>query len=313
MCMEHVPGEALAHNRKAWASGVGAVPDDRLPGPWGAEVATVVAHERGGPDWFTLRMAAPCIAASARPGQFAQVGVTPLPATGRGTHTYDPLLRRPLSFCTIDRGRGVLSLVYRVVGRGTAILAQAVPGQRLELLGPLGRPFPCLAPRPAHAASAANRDGALILVGGGLGIPPMAAAAAWALAAGRKAVAILGARTSSYLAGADAVAATGADVRYATEDGSRGHRGLITPLLAVALDAHPAAEVWACGPSGMLASVQRLCHARAVNAWLCVERPMACGFGVCLGCAIARADGAGFLKACVDGPVFRGDEIDVQG
>ncbi len=280
--------------------------DGRRTARWTAEHAGVLANERTGPDWHTLSLRAPRIAARALPGHFAQVRVTPLAAGSGAEPPADPLLRRPLSFCTIDPAQGVVSIIYRVVGRGTAALARARPGERLDLLGPLG----CSFPDPGRAAA---RGRALVLAGGGLGIPPLACAAAWALAAGRRPLAVLGARSAAYLAGADEVARSGADVRTVTEDGSQGRSGLLTPALEEVLDAEPGAEVWACGPSAMLAAVQELCHDRGAACWLCVERPMACGFGVCLGCAIARADGRGYLRACADGPVFAADEVDVLG
>jgi len=270
-------------------------PDGRRRGPWGEESAVVLEHTRTGPDWYTLLLAAPGIAAAALPGQFVQVEVRGEAAA----LSADPLLRRPLSFCTIDGARGRISLIYRVVGRGTALLSGARPGARIGLLGPLGRSFPDPSRHP---------DRPLLLVGGGLGIPPMAAAAAWARQAGRGAAALLGARHASDLAGAAEVEAAGAAVITATEDGSAGRHGLVTAVLAERLSAE--AEVWACGPNPMLAAVADLCLRVGAECWLCVERPMACGFGVCIGCVIARADGGGYMKACVDGPVFSAAEVD---
>ena len=271
--------------------------DGRYRGEWLEERAEVLDQRRPGPDWLTLTLRAPAIASRAEPGQFVQVRVS----TAEGW-VNDPLLRRPLSFATLDTGRGTLSLIYRVVGRGTALLAQVRPGEHLSLLGPLGTSFPD--PARDHCRP-------LVLVGGGLGIPPMACAAAWATAAGRRPTAILGARNAAYLAGATEVAATGIPVHPVTEDGSAGRRGLVTDLLAEMLT--PDTDVWACGPNPMLAAVKDLCAARGARAWLCVERPMACGFGVCIGCVIPRADGGGYLKACVDGPVFPAPEVNVLG
>lgn len=244
-----------------------------------------------------LTLSSPAIAAAAVPGQFVQVAV----GASAGATTADPLLRRPLSLCTIDAALGRISCVYRVVGRGTALLARVTVGATVRLLGPLGSSFP----DPGR-----RQQAPLLLVGGGLGIPPLAAAAAWARRAGRTPQAILGARTAADLAGRAQVQAVTAEVLLATEDGSAGRRGLVTDLLADHLS--PGAEVWACGPGPMLAAVAATCAHRDVACWLCVERPMACGFGVCIGCAVARADHTGYLRACVDGPVFAADEIDVQ-
>ncbi len=272
-------------------------PDGRVRSPWAHETATILRHARGGPDWYTLTLSAGALATAALPGQFVQVDVR---GDGAVARTADPLLRRPLSLCTIDAAGGRISLIYRVVGRGTALLARARPGDRLSLLGPLGRSFPEPSRRP---------DQPLLLVGGGLGIPPLAGAAAWARRAGRQPVALLGARRAADLAGVTEVRAAGGAVVTATEDGSAGRRGLVTDILSARLSADM--EVWACGPNPMLAAVADLCRRAGAECWLCVERPMACGFGVCIGCAISRAAGGGYLKACVDGPVFAAAEVNV--
>ncbi len=288
------PSRTRAAGRDA-ASGPGAplqqneTPDPRLQSAWGEETASILEHARVGPDWYTLAVHAPRLAAAARPGQFAQVCVhdPDLPITTV------PLLRRPLSFCTVAEADGRVSFTYRVVGLGTTLLASRRVGDRLRLLGPLGRSFPDPARHPGRP---------LLLLGGGLGIPPLAFAASWARAAGRPVEAVLGARSAAYLAGAAEVAATGVPVLPVTEDGSAGHTGRITAVLGERLA--PGVEVWACGPGPMLTAIRDLCAAAGADCWLCLERPMACGFGVCIGCAVARSDGQGYLKACVDGPVF---------
>ena len=276
---------------RAWVGGVrlvDAASDPRHRGRPVAERALVTRHVQDGPDWWHLTLRVPSVAAIARPGQFLQVQVQPQP------QAYDPLLPRPLSFCTLDAEHGEISLIYRVVGRGTALLARALPGTPLGVFGPLGQSFP----DPDRGA------GQLLLVGGGLGIPPLAAAAAWARA--RRPAAILGARRADDLAGQAQVAAATRSVAVCTEDGSAGTRGLVTDLLAPALSA--GSEVWACGPMPMLASVAALCRARGAECWLALETPMACGFGVCMGCAVEAARG-GYLKACTDGPVLPAEAV----
>jgi dihydroorotate dehydrogenase electron transfer subunit len=278
---------------------MGGLSDGRQRTPWRAEDAEVLSHERRGPDWYTLELSAPGIARLALPGQFVQVQVTPSDPV---LAVADPLLRRPLSLCTIDGRAGRIAVIYRVVGRGTLLLSRLRVGDGLSLLGPLG----CSFPDPARPMA---RTRPLLLVGGGLGIPPLAAAAAWAVRCGRTPLALLGAASAAQLAGAAEVEASGARIQVATEDGSQGARGRVTLLLEAALAHAPQAEVWACGPEAMLAEVRRRASAAGAPCWLCVERPMACGFGVCLGCAIARADGQGYLRACVEGPVVPAQEV----
>lgn len=285
---------------------------------WVDEPALVTAHDGDG-EVFKLTLQAPEIAAMASPGQFVMVKVGGV----------DPLLRRPFSLCEIRPERGEITLIYRVVGHGTGILAEAPVGARLLTMGPLGYSFP----------DPSVGSGELLLVGGGLGIPPMVAAAAAALKAGRKVTAILGARSERYLAGAAELQALGVPVMLVTDDGSAGERGVVTGPLAAALasasaeagasakagasaeagafpgasastaEVSPTAEVWACGPEGMLKAVAAVAAQQGAPCFLSVERHMACGFGACIGCTVPKASGDGFLKACQDGPVFMAEEV----
>ncbi len=314
---------------------------------WVRERARVLTHDGDG-EIFKLTLAAPAVARRATAGQFVQIHPLPVGLPGQpgpaptgqprpaavmsnGQRSQasprpaalDPLLRRPLSLCEIRPEAGEISLIYRVVGRGTRALSAVPPGAMVDLLGPLGRSFPD--PRAGQ--------GRLLLIGGGLGIPPMAAAARWAVQGGRPVVAILGARTARYLAGAREVAATGVPVITVTDDGSAGERGLVTDALdrligmsepasgdragAAAPDRGPGTEdrigeVWACGPEPMLAAVKERCAEAGIPCFVSVERFMACGFGACLGCTVPKA-GGGYLKTCQDGPVFPAEEVVLGG
>jgi dihydroorotate dehydrogenase electron transfer subunit len=266
----------------------------RSKGPWVREWATVVSHDGQG-DVYKLVLRAPEVARRAVAGQFVEVRCT----AGRSL-VVDPLLRRPFSICSIDGD--TVSVIYRVVGRGTALLSGVAPGAELDVMGPLGHSFP----DPSVGA------GRLVLVGGGLGIPPMVAAAARAVSVGRPVTAVVGARSVGYLAGLEELRATGVDVVVVTDDGSAGARGMVTGPLASAL-ADGAGEVWACGPEGMLQAVKELCARAGVACFVSVERHMACGFGACIGCTVPKADGPGYLKACQDGPVFAAEEVKLGG
>jgi dihydroorotate dehydrogenase electron transfer subunit len=270
----------------------------RSRGPWVQEYAAVVGHEGQG-DVYKLTLRAPEIARRAVAGQFVEVRAT----AGRSAAGFDPLLRRPFSFCEIRPDDGVISLIYRVVGRGTKVLSELAPGTELDVMGPLGHSFP---------DPAAGR-GTLVLVGGGLGIPPMAAAAERAVAVGRECHAVLGARTAAYLAGAAEVAAAGVSVTTVTDDGSFGRRGVVTEPLGALLAEGEVGEVWACGPEPMLQAVKQLCLASRTPCFVSVERHMACGFGACIGCTVPKAGQPGFYKACQDGPVFPAEEVELGG
>jgi len=214
-----------------------------------------------------------------RPGQFAMLGLDP-----DRTHR-DPLLPRPMAVYRVVGG--LLEFRFKVVGRGTRLLAQAPRGAELSLLGPLGNGFP--APRPGDW-----------LVGGGTGIASLYELARDA----PKGVRVrLGGRTRADILGLDDFAALGGDLAVATDDGSQGARGVVTELVT------PAAgeTVFACGPEGMMRRAHALARAAGATCLVSLENNMACGFGVCLGCAVRTT--AGFRYVCTHGPVFPSESL----
>jgi dihydroorotate dehydrogenase electron transfer subunit len=178
-------------------------------------------------------------------------------------------------------------LLLEDVGPGTRRLCELDAGEQLWLLGPLGVGF------------ALDRPGRPLLVGGGVGIAPLAILQDEL----RDAAALLGFRDAAHAEGAALLR----DARVATDDGSVGHRGRVTDLLAEELDRDPAAQVYACGPPPMLEAVRALCAARGVAAQLALEAGMACGFGACFGCVVPTR--GGYVRLCVDGPVLDAAEL----
>jgi dihydroorotate dehydrogenase electron transfer subunit len=196
-----------------------------------------------------------------------------------------------------------LDFLLEGVGPGTARLAALERGERIVLTGPLGRPFSPPAELNPDAAGA-------ILVGGGIGVATLAPWRANLVAAGAPARVLLGFRDEAHSGGLELYDCS--EVRLASEDGHRGHRGYVTDLLAVLLegdDAARTAAVYACGPPPMLEAVRVMCAERSVACELAMESPMACGFGACFGCAVPLA-GGGYMRLCVDGPIVRGEEIE---
>jgi len=215
-----------------------------------------------------------------RPGQFAMLQLDP------GFSRRDPLLPRPMA---IYRREGdILEFRFKVVGRGTAALARSPLGTRIGVLGPLGNGF-------------ALPPGACVLVGGGTGIASLYEIASQA--SGPVQVA-LGGRSRADVLGLADFEALPVELRIATEDGSAGHRGLVTELL----DLRPEHEVLACGPHGMLARVHQLARDAGARCWVSLESPMACGFGICLGCVIPTRSGLRYV--CTHGPVFAAGELE---
>jgi dihydroorotate dehydrogenase electron transfer subunit len=215
-----------------------------------------------------------------------------------------PYLARAFSVADAEReGSGVrLDFLVQATGPGTHRLAALETGEGLWITGPLGRPFSAPSELSPDAAGA-------ILVGGGIGVAPLAIWRRRLAGAGIPARVLLGFRDRENSGGLDLFDCS--EVRLASEDGHTGHRGRVTDLLSVLLEGDEAegAAVYACGPPAMLEAVRTMCAEREVTCELAMEAPMACGYGACFGCAIPLAAG-GYMRLCVDGPVVRGDEIE---
>ena len=253
--------------------------------------APVLANEVDGGPNRRLRLEVGADWPAAAPGQFLMLSPGALPAAPR----LDPLLPRPMAI--FRREGAAVEVLYKVTGRGTALLAAARPGERVRVVGPLG----CGFPEPAPGARVA-------LVGGGTGI-----ASLFDLAARTRGsvVALLGARRADDLMALAAFRALGVELRLATEDGSAGRKGLVTELLAEAL-ALGVDAVYACGPTPMMQRAAALAGGAGRPCFVSLENRMACGFGVCLGCAVPRRED-GYALVCRDGPVFEAGALRLEG
>lgn len=244
-----------------------------------------------------------------KPGQFAML---------RTHESEEPLLRRAMAFHRVDRdtdGTTCAEFIYQIVGRGTEALARLRAGDGVDLLGPLGNTFdlsavtgkvaeePCSAPEALLVAGGAGSPALFMLAQRlqGLGIPIR--------------FFIGGASRGDLCALEDFTRLLGEDrVSCATIDGSFGAAGFVTAPLEEAIAGldRPAA-IYACGPDPMLHSLARLAERTNLPAWLSLEAPMACGFGICVGCAVpVRHDcpeGFIYQKVCTDGPVFRSRDL----
>lgn len=217
-----------------------------------------------------------------------------------------PYLPRAFSVAAAERGADGavrLGFLLEAVGPGTERLAALDPGDALHVTGPLGRPFSRLGELAPDAAGA-------ILVGGGIGIAPLAMLRRELSTRGVPQRVLLGFRDQAHSGGIDELFRC-EEIRTASEDGHTGHRGYVTDLLEVMLEGDDAASsaVYACGPPAMLETVRVMCAKRDVPAELAMETPMACGFGSCFGCAVP-VRGGGYIRLCVDGPVVRADDLD---
>ncbi len=259
------------------------------------EETTIVSHEAAGPGYRFLVVAAPKLAAALAPGQFVHVKVPSLESSA---------LRRPFSVFDADPAAGTVTVMYKIVGRGTAALAREVPGGKVMVLGPLGHGFPVAC------------TGTPLLVGGGYGVAPLHFLATRLVAAGHKPILFVGGRTKDDLLALDRFAALGVDVRTATNDGSAGAKGFVTDPLDDALielrQTGGAFELFTCGPDGLLKAVAQRAVGTGRPGWISMDRHMVCGVGGCFACIqkIKLPNGEVYnARCCVNGPVFAAADI----
>ena len=205
------------------------------------------------------------------------------------------LLPRPISICEIDKAQGALRVVYRVVGKGTEEFSKLQAGDTVEVLGPLGNGFPL-------------ESGKAIVVGGGIGVPPMLELAKQLPG---DVTAVLGYRTDDLFLADDFIDAAG-EVIFATDDGTVGVHGTVVD--AMKENALKADVIYACGPKPMLRGVAEYAASISAKCYVSMEERMACGVGACLGCVCesTEVDDHSHVKnkrVCKDGPVFLSTEV----
>lgn len=275
------------------------VSETRVQAPFGRRLCVVSGNVAAG--GYRIFSAIDTAGPAPSPGQFYMLSA----ATHWEGSGGRPFLPRAFSFARAEPSKeGVrLDFLAEPVGPGTSRLCSLAEGEEIWIHGPLGRPFS--GPREISEAAAGA-----ILVGGGIGIAPMAILRRSLASRGVPTRVLLGFRDEQHSGGVHELFGC-EEVRLASEDGHTGHRGYVTDLLGVMLsgDDSGSAAVYACGPPPMLEAVRLMCSDRGVACELAMESPMACGFGACFGCAVPLASG-GYMRLCVDGPVVRGDEIE---
>jgi dihydroorotate dehydrogenase electron transfer subunit len=284
------------------------IPEAVAPSCAARRTVAILENERIARDTFRLRLDDPAMARAIRPGQFLMIR----PATGT-----DPLLARPFALYDVARDRSGepigVDVVYLVIGRGTQALARLKPGDPVIAWGPLGNGF---GPSPG---------GEVVFVAGGIGQTPFLALGRWWLGQTgygdgvmegppvATATLLYGVRSAELAAGVGDFQEAGIAVELATDDGSAGHRGYVTDLLAdrLARGERPS-KIVGCGPPAMLAVLSKLVERYDIPCDLSMENHMACGFGACFSCVapIRQADGSSDLRrVCVEGPIFSSRDV----
>ena len=242
--------------------------------------------------YFHLKLEAPEIAASVEPGHFVAVAVG---GVGSGM-----LLRRAFSIHRATPNE-FIEVIFASHGQGTQWLAQQNPGDVIDIVAPLGKPF-ALPRQPVGC----------VLVAGGYGSAPMMMLASELKKRGCQVEIVLGAATESKLFGVLESKAVADVVTVTTDDGSSGVRGLVTDVLPDAIKRTSAKAVYACGPMPMLKAVAKVAKENDAYSQCAVEEAMACGIGVCMTCVLPVIGDDGvtrMVRSCVEGPVFRGDRV----
>lgn len=255
------------------------------------EAVEVLSNIPVGPGYYRIKLSCDRQYTHARPGQFVMV---------RSIPQIDPLLPRPFSIHRVTKKDGLvtgLELLFKVVGKSTHALSLKKPGDCLDLMGPLGNGFTI----PAAVKH-------IKIVAGGIGVAPMIFFLDY-LREHRPDLAniqvFLGGKSKADLLCLNDFSAIGVPVYATTDDGSSGDRCLVTDPLEMAVAKSLPDIIYACGPMDMLACIAGIAHKYKIACQVSIEAMMACGMGVCLGCAIAsRHHSDRYLHACLDGPVF---------
>lgn len=254
------------------------------------EDAKIICNEILKGDYWKIEFDAPGICPSVKPGQFVHVQIAQL---------RDRILRRPFSICNITED-GVLTVVYKVVGEGTAALADLRSGTVCNLMGPQGMPF-----------SIPDEDQIPVIVAGGYGSAATYILARKSLKPG---ILLLGARSQEDIILTEKFQEFDFEIRLATEDGSLGTKGLVTALLADAIkENNPQYKFYGCGPHGMLMAMGQQLLASGLDGELSLDHLMCCGVGACFACVVKvkadNDDGWRYARTCNEGPVFKASEV----
>lgn len=243
-------------------------------------------------DYYSVRFGPWSRAGDCRPGQFVHVG---LPET-------EIYFRRAMSIASVDTENDEVEIIFKVFGRGTRILSGCRKGDRLDVLGPLGVPF-----------TPPRKNETCVMVGGGVGFPPLYYLA-WSLVQqGRNPESIeffYGGRTAGEIVERNRIKQLKIHFHPATDDGTFGAKGLVTDVVENYLQAHSVKKprLYVCGPSAMLKAADDLGMKLGIPGQVSLEAPMPCGVGICLGCVVPLRAG-GHARVCKEGPVFEIGEV----
>jgi len=253
------------------------------------ELMVVVKHENIAKNIFQLTLQGELVKEMKQPGQFVHLKVTDGSA---------PLLRRPISISEIDRDNNHFTMIYRVEGAGTQLLSYKKVDDVVDVLGPLGNGFPL---------DASKSGDTVLLVGGGIGVPPLLELSKQLVKRGVIVQHVLGFQTKEAVFLENEFSSLGTTI-IATDDGSYGYQGFVTN--AIRDGDISFSTLYTCGPTPMLKAIER--EYEKIPLFLSLEERMGCGVGACFACVCHTVDdptGTSYKKVCSDGPVFKAGEV----
>ncbi len=235
------------------------------------------------------------IAARALPGQFINI---------RTSNSFMPLLRRPFSINQTNPEKGWFDILFRVIGAGTKALLELPEGSEIDFIGPLGNSF-----------SFPEENRTVLLLAGGLGIAPLEFFAQKLSEKNFSVHLFWGNQSKEPFVYQEYFSQLNLQTHFATDDGSLGFQGTIVDLLDRELANFSVDEIqiYGCGPDAMLRALQKMAIEKKINCQISLETMMACGFGACMGCNVAKYDSDGYFYVCKDGPVFDIKDVRIYG
>jgi len=258
------------------------------------EQGLLLLVENLGEKLFRLKIYSPSISKKALPGNFCHLRVSDL---------YSPLLRRAFSIHQVEKEKNSFELLFKVVGPGTQILSEKKPGEKIDLLAPLGNSF-SLPAKDEHA----------VLLAGGMGIAPLFYLINSLLEKKvdpQKISLFFGVKKKDEYLLINEIVSTGIRLHLATEDGSSGYKGMITELFFQECKARrlktKVTRFYACGPNPMLKRISKISREFNLDCQVSLENHMPCGVGACMGCVVRTSEG--YKRVCKDGPVFDAREV----
>ncbi len=258
-------------------------------------IGEIIRNEEIQENCFLMQIKIPPRFERPLPGQFVMIRIAGL---------NDPFLSRPISIYSFSRGKqsSLLELLYRVVGKGTQIMAGLIEGSQVEINGPLGNGF--------YAESLKKN---IVMISGGMGIAPLSlfleTLSRKSESSSSMVVMYPGFQSLSAAVGLEKVRNVCRDVNVCTDDGTLGKKGFVTQIFQKDMKNFTPenTSIFACGPNAMLKALAKLLNKRKFNCQVSLEERMACGTGACMGCAVAVKDQRGgftYKRVCADGPVF---------